>query len=282
MVFTDLIVGSFEFPIALVRELIRWIAVPFFPEACVALGVCEPVSSLSHLAAAALAIVAAVPLVRAGRRNWEHKTALAVYATCVVLLLAISGTYHSLTMGRARLIMQHADYLAIWTLIAGTFTGIHGVMCRGFWRRWILLFVWIYAAIAIVLQVLWFKQLSGTAGLVMYLALGWVGLATIMKLGRQLGFRAVSPILIGGLLFSGGAVLEAVGQPVISRLWLGPHEIFHFAVIAAVTVHWLFIRRLVLLHAASAATTADPSGRVNVSRRASRGSRLPQCRPGFG
>jgi len=222
----------------------------FFPETCTVLGVCEPVSSLSHLVAGVLAVAAAVPLVRASGSNLGHRVALAVYATAVIALLTISGAYHSLGGGQLRVVMQHADHLAIWILIAGTFTAIHGIMCRGFWRRWVLVFVWTYVAVAIVVESIWFEELSGAPCLAMYLALGWLGLATIIKLGRQIGFRATAPVWAGGLVFSVGAVLEALGLPVISRPWLGPHELFHFAVIAGVVIHWTFIRRLVLVYAA--------------------------------
>jgi channel protein (hemolysin III family) len=173
-----------------------------------------------------------------------------VYSFCVVATLGISGAYHSLRWNcSARAVMQHLDYYAIWLLIAGTFTAVHGVMCRGFWRRGLLTFIWGYAVVGTVLQICWFSVFSGLTGLMMYLTLGWVGLASVIKLGRQIGFHAVRPIWYAGIAFSAGAVLEAVGHPVIIRNWVGPHEIFHFAVIAGVTVHWLFIRKLLMRYA---------------------------------
>ena len=220
------------------------------PHAYTIPGFCQPVSSLSHLVAAAAACVAAVPLIRLGRGSPARMTALAVYAICVVGLLTISGTYHSLDKGGpARAFMQHVDYFAIWLLIAGTFTAVHGIMCSGFWRRGVLTFIWLYAALGIGLQIVWFQFFSGVPGLVLYLGLGWLGLVSIIKLGRQLGFRVVRPLWYAGIFFSAGAVLEAVRQPVIIRNWVGPHEIFHLAVIIGVVIHWRFIRHLALVHA---------------------------------
>lgn len=212
-------------------------------------GFCQPVSSLSHLLAAAAALVAAIPLIRLGRGRRAPVSALVVYIFCVVAVLLVSGTYHSLDRGcAARQMMQRVDYYAIWLLIAGTFTAVHGIMCRGFWRQGILVFVWVYAAMGIALQVFWFRIFSGVPGLVLYLGLGWVGLGSVIKLGRQIGFRAVRPIWLAGLFFSVGAVLEAIRQPVIIRDWVGPHEIFHLAVIAGVLIHWQFIRTLLIKH----------------------------------
>ena len=95
-------------------------------------GFCQPVSSLSHLAAAGVALVAGVPLVRLARGCRHRVFAVTVYVVCVVTTLAISGVYHSLDRGcSARTVMQRMDYFAIWLLIAGTFTAVHGIMWTG-------------------------------------------------------------------------------------------------------------------------------------------------------
>jgi channel protein (hemolysin III family) len=209
-------------------------------------GFCDPVCSLSHLLAATVAGFAAIPLIRLGRGSRVRTIAIAIYVGCVVAVLGVSGTYHSLDHGATRVMMRHLDYFSIWLLIAGTFTAVHGIMCRGFWRSGVLAFIWIYAAIGIVLQILWFKVFSGVPGLILYLGLGWVGIGSVIKLGLQIGFRAVRPIWYAGIFFSAGAVLEAMRQPVLVANWVGPHEIFHLAVVAGVIIHWMFIRRLLL------------------------------------
>jgi channel protein (hemolysin III family) len=211
---------------------------------------CQPVSSYSHLLAAGAALCAAVPLVRLGRGSAGRVLALVVYASCVVAALGISGTYHGLDRGgAARAFMQRLDHYAIWALIAGTFTAIHGVMWRGFWRKGVLAIIWGFALVGVLLQVLWFQVFSGTLGLVLYLGMGWIGVASIVKLGRQIGFVAVLPVLYAGIAYSTGAVLEACRWPVLIDNWVGAHEIFHVAVILGVALHWLFIRKLVLYHA---------------------------------
>jgi channel protein (hemolysin III family) len=213
-------------------------------------GFCQPVSSLSHLVAAVIALLAGVPLVRRARGCRHRVFAVSVYVSCVVATLAISGVYHSFERGcSARIVMKRMDYFAIWLLIAGTFTAVHGIMFSGKWRRGILTFIWSYVALAILLQVLWFRVFSGIPGLVLYLGLGWVGLFSIIKLGQRLGFAAVRPLWFAGIAYSAGAILEATGHPVLVHGWVGPHEVFHVAVIAGVAVHWFFIRRLLMVHA---------------------------------
>ena len=213
------------------------------------LQACQPVSSYSHLVAAGAAVIAAVPLVRLARGNTSRTFALAIYVSCVTAALLVSGVYHSLARGGlAREIMQRLDYYAIWLLIAGTFTAVHGVACRGFWRGGILSIIWTYAAVGVTLQMFWWNTFSGTTGLALYLGFGWIGFASVVKLGRQIGYRQVLPVVYAGVIFSLGAILEACRWPVLIAGWVESHEIFHFAVILGIGTLWLFIRQLLVHH----------------------------------
>jgi channel protein (hemolysin III family) len=213
-------------------------------------GFYQPVSSLSHLLAAGVALVAAVPLLRLARGSTSRFWTVAVYAFCLVATLTISGTYHALQRGgSARAVMQRIDYVGIWLLIGGTLTAIHGVLCRGAWRSRTLAFVWIYALCGVMLQVYRFAFFYGLRGLMLYLGLGAVGVVSIIKLRRQLGARAVRPLWMAGIAYVAGAVLEATGHPSLIRLWVGPHEVFHIAVILGMVLHWVFIRRMLLVYA---------------------------------
>jgi hemolysin III len=210
---------------------------------------CQPVSSFSHLIAAGVAFSAAIPMVRLGRGCRYRVTALVVYVSCVIALLTISGTYHSFSYAvAARAVWQRIDHYAIWALIAGTFTAVHGTMYNGFWRKGFLTITWTYAAIGILLQMFWFDTFSGDLGLALYLGLGWIGVASIIKIGRQLGYTAVKPLLYSGLFYSIGAILEAKKWPTLIPHWVGAHEIFHFAVIVGIALNWKFVQRLVLHH----------------------------------
>src|SRR5438477_7975813 len=121
-------------------------------------GFCLPVSSWSHLLAAAAALAAGVALVRMARGCRYRVTAVVVYVFCVVVTLAVSGAYHSLSREcSARMVMKRIDYFSIWLLIAGTFTAIHGIMFDGTWRRGVLTFIWSYVAVGVLLQALWFR-----------------------------------------------------------------------------------------------------------------------------
>jgi hemolysin III len=222
-------------------------------------GFCQPIAALSHLVAAAAAIVAAVPLIRLAAGCRLRTRALQVYAACVIGNLAISGTYHALSWDcTARVVMQRCDHFSIWLLIAGTFTAIHGVAYRGFWRTGVLVMVWTFAACGVFLQVFWFHIFASRPGLALYLGFGSLGLVSTVKLGSEIGYRAVRPIWYAGIAYASGALLESFGHRlVLVRGWIGSHEIFHFAVVVGVIVHWSFIRSLLIKHRPVAVAVAS-------------------------
>jgi predicted membrane channel-forming protein YqfA (hemolysin III family) len=56
------------------------------------------------------------------------------------------------------------------------------------------------------------------------------------------GVRFVLPLVWGALAYTFGAVAEFLGWPVLVAGVVGPHEIFHLAVVAGISFHWAFIR----------------------------------------
>ncbi len=74
--------------------------------------------------------------------------------------------------------------------------------------------------------------------------MGWLGLASGIALGRRYGFAFIRPLVFSGLSYTLGGVLEFLRWPIIMPGVLGPHELFHVAVLGGIGFHWRF-----LLHA---------------------------------
>jgi channel protein (hemolysin III family) len=207
-------------------------------------GFSEPVSSFTHLAGAGIFALLTIPLLRRGWGNRARVACLAVYAFSCVLLMAISGVYHLLAPGGAgRHVMLRLDHAAIFVLIAGTFTAVHGTLFRGRWRWQPLILLWAVTAAAIALKTVFFTDFAEWLGLLLYLCLGWLGLATGSVLWARYGGRFVLPLAWGGLAYTVGAVLDSVGWPVLVPGVVGSHELFHVAVLAGAGFHWQFVYR---------------------------------------
>ena len=209
-------------------------------------GIAEPLSALSHLFAAAVFACLALVLVRRARPDTRRARAVTLYAGSVVTLLIVSGVYHLFPRHFVmRDLMQRLDHAAIFVVIAATFTPIHLILLEGVWRHGVLKIVWSLAAIGIVISLLLLNTVPEAVCLSFYLGLGWLGMLTGVLLWARFGFRFILPLLLGALAYTSGAVIDFVRAPVLINGVFGPHELFHFAVIAGLSFHWLFISSFV-------------------------------------
>ncbi len=208
-------------------------------------GFTDPASSLSHLAGAAVFAVLAVLLLRRGRGDTGRMVALSVFAFSCVLLLSFSGVYHLLAPGTdERAVLKRLDHAAIFVLIAGSFTPVHVILFRGAWRWGMLTVVWGAALAGLILKTAFFSSVPESLGLAMYLGLGWLGIFSGIALARRYGFRFIRPLLWGAAAYTVGAVAEFLRWPVLLAGVVGPHELFHLAVLAGISCHWAFILRI--------------------------------------
>lgn len=204
-------------------------------------GFTEPFSSLSHLIAGVVFLLLSFPMLRRGWGSASRVASLAVFCFSAVLLLALSGVNHLLPFDSAgRRVLQRLDHAAIFILIASSFTPAHAILFRGVGRWGMLLLIWTIAVVAITCKMIWFEDMPPMLGHALYLGMGWIGLGSGIALGRRFGFRFVEPILLGGVAYSIGAVLDLFEWPVVINGVIHPHEVFHLFVIAGLSFHWAF------------------------------------------
>src|SRR5260221_10522669 len=116
----------------------------------------EPFNGLSHLPGAALSLAGMVALVLFTLHKPWHLTAFLVYGLSLVTLFAASTLYHSLPVGphRVRQLLMF-DQVAIYLLIAGTYTPICLIPLRGPWGWSTLGVIWTVAITGVVLRIFW-------------------------------------------------------------------------------------------------------------------------------
>jgi channel protein (hemolysin III family) len=202
----------------------------------------EPFSALSHLGGAVLfAFLGALLLLR-GRGSGARLAFLGVYAAACVFMFSMSALFHMMVRGgTAHRVFERLDHGAIFFLVAGTFTPAHGLLFRG-WLRWgPLLLIWTAAVTGITLKTIYFDVWHEAVGLAFYLGLGWLGLASTMLLARLHGFAFVKPLLLGGIVYTCGGVMEFVGWWTVVPGIVHPHELWHLAVLVGAFLHWQFI-----------------------------------------
>lgn len=211
-------------------------------------GFSDPFSSISHLIGVFVFLVYGFKLITlaGGHRGWV--AAVSVFVFSVIFLLSMSGVFHLLEhQSTGRAVLQRLDHAGIFVLIAGTFTPVHSILFRGFWRWGVLFLIWALAITGIVLKSIFFNEFAEWLGLVFYLGLGWVGILSAYLTHRLHGFTIIMPLIYGALAYTVGASLEFLQLPIVIPGVIGPHELFHIAVLAGIAWHWQFVRSLLKL-----------------------------------
>jgi hemolysin III len=184
--------------------------------------------------AGAAVIVAAHPA--------EARTAAVIYACGLAGLYGISSSYHRLARSpRARHWMRRLDHSMIYVFIAASFTPFGLVVLRGPWALTMLVGVWAGAVVGVVLKMVRMEP-SAKVGFALYLILGWSVVAALPQVVRALPPAELALLLIGGLLYSAGAVILATRRPDPIPAVFGYHEVWHTMVVAASGCQYLVIR----------------------------------------
>ncbi|GIW98966.1 MAG: DNA-binding protein [Pirellulaceae bacterium] len=207
-------------------------------------GFQDPLSSITHLLAVPVFLWLGVRLIRQGRGALGRTVSLAVLVLSTLFLLSMSAVYHLLGPGTGRYVLRILDINGVFALIAGTVTPIHYILFRGR-LRWIpLLCYWMVAATGISLRSVFPDGLPPGLGIGIFLAMGWAGVASFVLLWRGFGYQFVRPILLGGLAYSCGAIVLGIKWPTVVPGVVGPHEIWHLAVLIGLAQHWRFVFRI--------------------------------------
>jgi hemolysin III len=201
----------------------------------------EPFNSYSHFAGALLSVVGLVVLVFKSGEDWWDVAGFAVYGASLILLYSASTLYHSLHVSaRTEDWLRRFDNMAIFLLIAGTYTPVCLSVLRDSWGLHVLALIWSIAAAGIGLK-LFFAHLPAWLTAVVYLGMGWLGVLVIGPLVHVLPLEGLAWLIGGGVLYTVGAIIYALERPDPYPAVFGHHEIFHCFVLGGSVLHFVFV-----------------------------------------
>lgn len=165
------------------------------------------------------------------------KWASAIFMATSVLLFGNSALYHRFNWKpTTKAVLKRIDHANIMLLIAGTYTPIAVLALPPQKGLLLLALVWSGALLGILFRVFWINA-PRWLYVALYLLLGWAAVMYLVDL-LQASVAMMVLVIVGGLLYTGGAVCYALKKPNPWPGHFGFHEIFHVCTVLAFLCHW--------------------------------------------
>jgi len=159
-----------------------------------------------------------------------------VFGATMVALYAASTIYHALPPSRAKQLFRVVDHVAIYLLIAGSYTPFTFGVLRGAWGWTLSGIVWSLAIVGILLKTTVGFRFP-RASTVLYLSMGWLAVVAAKPLAAAVPGAGLAWIIAGGLLYTGGVVFYARDY----RPW--HHTVWHLFVLGGSACHFMAVWR---------------------------------------
>jgi hemolysin III len=201
----------------------------------------ERFNTITHFVGSIAALIGLVVLIITASRQGDVLpiVSVTIYGSTLALLYISSTLYHSL-QGKAKNVFQQLDYLAIYLLIAGTYTPFTLITLGETWGWVVFCLVWGLAILGIILELLLQKS-NRLIPLIIYLTMGWIIIIAIKPLVQALGMVGFGWLLLGGLAYTFGVIFYVYDEKVRHF-----HGIWHLFVLAGSTIQYLTVFYYVL------------------------------------
>ncbi len=201
------------------------------------MGLKEPFNSISHMVGGGLSIVGTILLLWLADTPREY-VAASVYGFGLISLYTMSSVYHGVSGREANHgWLERMDHVAIYLLIAGTYTPICLLVLPPAWGFWFLVAIGIISITGIVLAITvplgpeWLHPVG-------YIALGWAAIFVAPVLFGALSGPAQGWLIAGGVIYTGGAVFYVLDH----RIWIvHTHHLWHLFVIMGSLAHFIMV-----------------------------------------
>lgn len=196
----------------------------------------EIANAVTHGVAFLLAIAALVLMVVQATRteaDWALFSAI-VYGVSLILLFLSSMLYHALKHEGIRRFFLAFDHVAIFLVIAGTYTPLSLLRLPPETGPLVFALIWGLAATGIVLRFVWLKGFE-VISLILYLAMGWIAMVWADSLFENLG-DGTYLVIAGGAAYTLGVAFY-----LLRRLPFN-HAIWHTFVLGGAVCHFLAVQ----------------------------------------
>ncbi len=195
----------------------------------------------SHLAGMVAAVIGTIFLAIIASDSASGLVTALIYGISVVFLFAASTLYHAFKKEDNELsFWRRMDRLAIFFMIAGTFTPMCYFCLDGAWKWSMIAFQWGLVGFGVISQI-FFPRAPRKLYAVIYLLMGWSALFTIKQMLANLSVAQGVLLFTGGVAFTLGGIIYAIKKPRMIPGIFSFHELFHVMVLVGGASHYAMI-----------------------------------------
>lgn len=199
----------------------------------------ELFNSISHLVGTVFALMGLGALLTVGIQQDSILllVGFTIYGITLVILYAFSTLYHSFKHPLTKRIFQKLDHIAIYLLIAGTYTPFTLVTLIDSSGLWMTIVIWSLAAVGISLELV-IKNRIEWLQILIYLLMGWLVVVDFSYLKAALPEVGLNWLVAGGLAYSFGIIFYVLdGMNKLPHA----HGIWHLFVIVGSMCHFITV-----------------------------------------
>ena len=196
----------------------------------------EKANFFTHAIGLLLAIAGFGLLLQSAMEDSDHwrRFSFFVYGASLIFMFASSTFYHGSTDYQYKKVLQIIDHIAIYLLIAGTYTPFLLVPLRGGWGWSLLVIIWTLAIAGSILKFRFTGKYHRISSAV-YVGMGWLAVVAVKPMITSVPVASLWWLLTGGLFYTFGVFFYH------KRSWRYHHAIWHIFVLAGSTCHFISI-----------------------------------------
>ena len=170
--------------------------------------------------------------------NMWSVVSCAIFGTTVIMMYTASTVYHAVQNEAAKKILKKLDHIAIYYLIAGTYTPFLLVNMRGSLGWTLFVIIWALALLGTCLKLK--SGMTKTSGvnfwtISLILGMGWLIAFAIKPMIESIPTRGLVFLLLGGVFYTVG---------IFFYVWKSKpytHAIWHFFVLLGTVMHFFAV-----------------------------------------
>ena len=164
-----------------------------------------------------------------------------IYGFSLIFLFFASTLYHIFKKEDNELsFWRKMDRLAIFFMIAGTYTPICFFCMEGYWRWTMIGIQWGLVGFGVISQ-LFFPRAPRALYVLIYIVMGWATLFPLQQVLANLSLLEAVLLFAGGGAFTLGGLIYAIKRPRLIPGIFSFHELFHVMVLIGGVLHYAMI-----------------------------------------